>query len=91
MENEIAGLEKLARGFDNVETIDEYALDPDTGELKLIKRRVTTKYVPPDLDAYKMLYGATNFDALTDEELQEEKVRLIKSLIETTKKQPKKE
>ncbi len=91
MKNEIAGLEKLANGFDSLETIDDYALDPDSGELKLIKRRVTTKYIPPDLDAYKLLYGTTNFDALSDEELQEEKERLIRSLIESAKKQTNKE
>lgn len=91
MENEKAGLEKLANGFDNIETVDDYALDPETNELKLIKRRVTTKYVPPDLDAYKLLYGASNFDSLSDEELEQEKERLIRSLLETTKKQTKKE
>ncbi len=90
MEIEKEGLKKLANGFDNVETIEDYATDPDTGELKLVKKRVTTKYVPPDLDAYKMLYGATNFDSLSDEELEKEKIRLIKTLVDTAKPESKK-
>lgn len=85
MENENLGLEKLANGFNNIETIEDYAIDEESGELKLVKKRVTTKYVPPDLEAYKMLYGTTNFDALSDEELEKEKVRLIKTLIDVKK------
>ena len=85
MENDISGLEKLANGFKNTEMIEDYALDAETGELKLLKRRITTKFVPPDLDAYKMLYGQNNFEKLSDEELEKEKTRLIKSLIQSEK------
>ena len=50
----------------------------------MIKRKVVSKNVPPDVSAAKLLYeiegGATNLKDLTDEELEKEKQRLLEIL-----------
>lgn len=80
-------LVKKALGFDAVEVIEEYAIDDD-GEIKLSKKKVTKKTVPPDVAAIKMLIDPleNNLQDMTDEQLEEEKMRLIKYLAESEKK-----
>ena len=46
-------LVKKAIGYDTVETVEEFS-EAD-GEIKLLKRKVTTKSVPPDVSAVKLL------------------------------------
>ena len=50
----------------------------------MIKRKVVSKNVPPDVSAAKLLYelegGAENLKDLSDEELEREKQRLIELL-----------
>ena len=50
----------------------------------MIKRKVVSKNVPPDVSAAKLLYeiegGATNLKDLTDDELEKEKQRLLEIL-----------
>lgn len=69
---------KKALGYDVQEVVEEYSSDGD-GEVKLSKKKVTTKYVPPDMTALKILLDENQKDVtqMTDEELYQEKVRLL--------------
>ncbi len=72
---------KVALGFTVEEITEEY--DAKEGELKLIKRKETKKDVPPDLKAVKLLLeDGTDYSALSDEQLEAEKQRLIRELSE---------
>ncbi len=77
---------KKALGYDATEVVEEYAGD-DQGEIKLLKKKVTTKYVPPDTTALKLLLDQSEKDVLemSDEELEKEKNRLLKLLNEMSK------
>ena len=74
---------KKALGYNYKEVIDEFSID---GKKKtLIKRKVTTKNVPPDLSAVKMLLEdltdeQKDFSNLTDEELVEEIKKTLEKL-----------
>ena len=76
-----SALIKKALGYDATEIVEEYA--DEQGEIKLLKRKVTKKNVPPDLTALKMLIDGEMqpLSRLTDEELKAEKERLIKLLL----------
>lgn len=50
--------------------------------MKLVKRRETKKDVPPDLKAVKLLLEEKDYSALSDEELEAEKRRLLAQLKE---------
>ena len=52
------------------------------GEYKLVKRKVTTREIPPDIKAVKLLLDGGNDEAFSDEELEEEKSKLLKMLDE---------
>lgn len=67
-------LEKLAEGYSVTEVTKEYA-DRD-GELVLVKKKETKKFVPPDMKAISYLLGGENIGEKSDEELLEEKSRL---------------
>lgn len=85
----IDALIKKATGFTANESVEEYA--PDKDDLKLLKRIIKTKQIPPDVSALKMLLnfsGGGNLNALSDGELEAEKRRLIKTLKESDKKEP---
>lgn len=71
---------KVALGFQIAEITEEYA-EVD-GQLKLTKRRRTKKDVPPDLKAVQMLLGDkdASVENMSDEELEEERNRLLASL-----------
>ena len=77
-------LVKKAIGFETVETVEEFA--ETDGEVKLLKRKVTTKSVPPDVSAVKLLLEMQSEERdivdMTDEELEKERVRLMKLLEE---------
>jgi len=75
-------LYKRAMGFVCEETVDEYAVSGGGEELKLVKRKITAKYNPPDLAAIKALleFDGDGLNNLTDEELEKEKQRLIERL-----------
>lgn len=74
---------KRATGYTHNEVVEEYVCLED-GEVKLAKRKVTKKFVPPDIPAVKLLMQefdkTLDFSALTDGELLEEKERLLKEL-----------
>lgn len=71
---------KVALGFQVSEVTEEYA-EVD-GALKLTKRKRTKKDVPPDLKAVQMLLGESGqaLENMSDEELEEEKKRLLAAL-----------
>ena len=71
---------KVALGYSLEEVTEEY--DARDGELKLVKRKETRKDIPPDLKAVQLLLSEDNYSALSDEELQAEKIRLINQLKE---------
>ena len=65
--------------------VEEYVGDGD--EIKLSKKKVTTKNVPPDMSALKFLLDESQKEVgeMTDQELFEEKVRLLCLLKEIQK------
>ena len=72
---------RCAVGFDTSEIVEEYAADGD--ELKLVKRKVTKRDVPPDIKAVKMLLdGEASVEGLSDEELEERRKKLVEMLKE---------
>ncbi len=77
---------KKALGFFSVETIEEYV--NDDGEIRLVKKKVTKKDVPPDTTAIKMIMEDCSQDVaqMSDEELEREKLRLIGILKEQENK-----
>lgn len=70
------------RQIREVEVIEEYA-EVD-GKLKLLKRKKTEKDIPPDLKAVQLIIeeqrGRRGISALSDEELENEKLKLLKLL-----------
>jgi hypothetical protein len=73
---------KKALGYDYKEVVEEY-VSSDEGEIKLTKKKVTKKNVPPDITAIKLLLeDMPNISSMTDEELLKEKERLLKLIKE---------
>jgi len=74
---------KKALGYRVTESVIEYIID-ESGEKKPVKEKKQTKYYPPDpqaLKSYLDLVGKeSGFEDMTDEELEAEKLRLIKEL-----------
>ncbi len=87
--NEI--LIKKANGYISSEIIEEYQVDDDKS-MKLVKRKVTTKDIPSDMSAMKLLFElnknikSDDYIDFSDEELELEKNRLIKLLKNEEKK-----
>ena len=82
---------KVALGYQVAEVVEEYA-EVD-GTMKLTKRKKTKKDVPPDLKAVQMLLAGSaegGFEGFTDEELEEERKKLLLALSkeEKTEKKP---
>lgn len=72
---------KKAKGYVYHEKTEEYNVVD--GEVLLTKRKVVTKRVPPDVSALKALLQMDEYPSvseMTDEQLQVEKLRLIKLL-----------
>ena len=69
---------KRAKGYEATETVEEYAIVD--GALELVKKRITTKDVPPDIAAAKLIFDDSPFDNMTDDELRAEKNRLLEEL-----------
>lgn len=68
-------LRKKAQGYKINEVVEEYINDQDG--LKLVKRKVTKKYIPPDISAAKLLLDLEpNISGMTDQEIMEEIERL---------------
>ena len=76
---------KKALGYVVNEVVEEYAEDKEEGGLKLTKRKVTKKHVPPDIQAGKILLELNrreenDWASFSDEQLENEKMRLLKLL-----------
>lgn len=73
---------KVAQGFQVAEVTEEF-VEVD-GEMKLTKRKKTKKDVPPDWKALQLLLGNrvgdVDFSALSDEDLERERARLLAQL-----------
>jgi hypothetical protein len=74
---------KKALGYDATEVVEEF-VSGEEGEIKLTKKKITKKNVPPDLTAIKMLTEENKGELtlMSDEELEIEKQRLEKILVE---------
>ena len=73
---------KKATGYSHDEIQEEYAVK-DEGDIVLTKRKITSKYYPPDstaLKTYIELSSGNNIENLSDDELEKEKQRLLKQL-----------
>lgn len=89
MESElIKTLLKRAKGYRYNEVQEEYSVKED-GEIALTKRKVVKKYCPPDSAALKaymdMCAEKEDYSDYTDEQLKEEKNRLLKQLLKEEK------
>lgn len=71
----MAALRRKAFGY----TVSEQTTEYD-GEGNEIKNKVSTKDVPPDLSAIKLLLEQHEEITLTEKELEEERLRLLKEL-----------
>lgn len=73
-----------ALGYTTQEITEEYGISGD--EFVLQKRKTSTKSYPPDLSALQMLLGdreeESKYFHMTNDELENEKMRLIKLLKE---------
>ena len=78
----LATLYKKGVGYTSEEVVEEYASEEKGGEL--LKRKITKKNIPPDVSALKtyLEYTRTNseYDNMSDMQLQHEKMRLLKLL-----------
>ena len=72
---------KKALGYDATEVVEEY-VSSEEGEVKLTKKKVTKKNVPPDITAIKILIEEENgsVESMSDEQLLEEYNRLLELL-----------
>ena len=69
------------------EITTEYVRDDETGEMVQVKQKICEKSVPPNTDIIKLIYqhlaeDKKDYDSYTDEELEKEKIRLLKELKE---------
>ena len=69
------------------ETTTEYVLDEETNKMKVVKKKVSEKFMPPNSDIIKLFYQhyfdkTEDYEKLTDEQLILEKQRLLKELEE---------
>lgn len=79
MEEDIKGaLKKCAVGFGTSEVVEEFGVED--GELKLLKKKVIKKDIPPDIKAVKLLMEGCGISTLSDEELEEERTKLYELL-----------
>lgn len=79
----LKSLLKKAIGYKVNEISEEYSID-ENGDERLTKRKVTKKYIPPDLSSLKtyleLTKGEEDYENMTDEELLQIKKELIKEL-----------
>lgn len=63
-------------------------MDEDSGKLKVLKQKISEKSLPPNVDIIKLVYQhyaeeKTDYNKLSDEDLEKEKQRLLKQLKES--------
>ncbi len=79
---------KRALGYDTSEIVEEYAKNED--DMTVVRKKVTTKNVPPDISAAKLLLDdiekdKNDYSDFTDEQLEAEKTRLLDLIKEKCK------
>ncbi len=88
MDNDIKqALKKRAVGYETTEITEEYSTS-DEGEVRMVKRKIVSKNVPPDVSAVKLLFDNFTIDdisSMTDDELEKERLRLINELLKESK------
>ena len=82
---------KKAVGYVSKEWVDELVVDPDTQEMRVVKRKVTKKQVAPDLSAAKLLFEITgdktyDLTSMSDQDLQNEREKLLQIIGENDDK-----
>jgi len=75
-------LMQRALGYYSNEIVEEYVYDESNQE-KIVKKKITKKHIPADLSASKLLLdyykeNTSSYDLMTDKELDQEAIRLIK-------------
>ncbi len=79
----LKSLLKKAVGYNVSEVSEEYVVDNE-GVEQLSKRKITKKYIPPDLTALKtyleLTEGENDYENMSDEELLKIKKELIEEL-----------
>ncbi len=79
-------LMKKATGYDFDEVTEEFCFDDETGEMKKCKQKVNKKHSPPDVSAVRAYFELfkedikSKYDSMTEEELLQEKQRLLNEL-----------
>ena len=90
METELMkSLLKRAKGYRYNEVQEEYSIKED-GEFVLTKKKIVRKYCPPDasaLKAYMDIAGEQNTASMSDEELENEKQKLMDKIKDELKKE----
>ena len=75
---------RKAVGYDVQEIVEEYS-----GENELLKRKVTSKHIPPDMSAIKTVLEIKGQEKdlanMSDEELEQLKTKLLSQLKDLTK------
>lgn len=82
MDEMINSLKKKAVGYSEEEVTSEFIID-EYGERRLIKEKVQLKHFSPDISALKLYFELNkekDFNNLSDEELEQERLRLLKEL-----------
>ncbi len=75
---------KKAMGYSVDEIVEEYVNDEN--ELKLVKKKITKKHIPPDINAAKALLEKNNemnlekIKSLSNEELQKLREKVLASI-----------
>ncbi len=76
-ENLLKAALRRAEGYTACETVEEYSIDSD-GQIQLVRKKVTTKDVAPDVSALKMLLdNVVDEQPITYAELENKRRELI--------------
>ena len=84
-------LYKKACGYVIKETTEEYGID-ENGNERLVKKKVHSKYIPPDMTAIKayLQESQQGLSQMSEVQLQKEKKRLLQELTKIQKQESKK-
>lgn len=83
----LKALKACIKGIVTKEITTEYSVDEETGKLKIVKQKVNEKSLPPNVDLLKLIYPylvekKPDYSKWSSEDLQREKLRLLKELKE---------
>lgn len=86
-EDTMKALKQCLVGMTIKETTSEYTLNEETNSMVMIKQKISEKTIPPNPDLMKLIFQKlsqedTDYNSLSDEDLQREKLRLLRELKE---------